>query len=230
MTTSDHNRLYLFALKDIHTLLSKHASFEVARFLGQDEVTSLLTRHVYDDVLSYFNIEVDFRRIVLGLHRVAEEYPESPWPRAMQARALIPYGHYGSAIREFEVAARMAPECALINIFCGEAYYYLAGREDPEAALDRYMSGVCYLTDAIMMDAGNPRPYLCRAHCQAHVIKLCKYPRDSGRFKIYYDKIQGDLMAAKRNSALTSLAAIDVVAKDIQAILGIESTQHITDS
>src|SRR5437899_3029611 len=179
MMSSDLNRLFLFALKDIHTLLAKHASFEVARFLGQDGVTSLLTRHVYDDVLSYFNMEVDFRRIVLGIHRAAEEYPESAWTRAMQGRALVALGYYESAIREFEVAARMAPECALINIFCGEAYYYLAGREDPENALDRYMSGVCYLTDAIMFESDNPRPHLCRAHCQAHVIKLCKYPQDS---------------------------------------------------
>lgn len=217
--------LYFRALTDIYDLLRGHAPMDLFQFLMEDGAFSRLLRYAYGTEQSCFDLSTDFPRIVGGLHRLAEQFPESPWSRSAQARALVALGNYESAIREFEMAARIAPECAFIPLFCGEAYYYLAGKATVES-LDHYVSALCYLSDAILLNPVVSRAYICRAHCQAHIIDLCEYPVGSARYALAYDKIQKDIRAAYEHSGQAMRCSLRLIARDIHAVvLGTKNTQ-----
>lgn len=228
MNRQDRHWLYLNALRDIHRLLLE-APLDLLRYLTKDGAYSILQRHIHGTPMSYFDLDLDYRRICQGLHRASEEYPENAYAKACQGRALVGLGHYEAAIQEYQVAARLAPESTLINVLCGEAHYYLAGREFVDS-LDCYMTAVCYLSDALMIDPKSSRAYICRAHCQAHVLSLCGYPQNSERFKLYYRKIIDDLLQAKRYTPIKSMVSIDLIEKAISAILGISLAQILLNS
>lgn len=165
------------------------------------------------------DIHSDFQCILQGLDKVIEAHPQEPWLRVMRGRALIAIGWHMAAIQD--LSAAMAADSAERCLFLAEAYFAQA-RETFDDPLSSYTVAAIWATKSIQFERKDPRPYLLRAQCDAHIMKLCGYHPKTLPFAKKYRDIEEDLRMARKLSDEAGQAEVTRIAKNIGALLGVE--------
>ena len=120
-----------------------------------------------------------------------------------------------------DLSAAMAADSAERCLFLAEAYFAQA-RETFDDPLSSYTVAAIWATKSIQFERKDPRPYLLRAQCDAHIMKLCGYHPKTLPFAKKYRDIEEDLRMARKLSDEAGQAEVTRIAKNIGALLGVE--------
>jgi len=221
MIKTDIKERYIEAIKDIRSTLLGPLHVNLVAFLANEGVPTYLRRWALPGSNFMTDIRSDFQRILTGLDKAIEVHPADPWLRVMRGRALTALGYFMAAIQDLDAAlgADSAERC----LFLAEAYFEQAKGtfNDP---LAYYTSAALYATKSIRFhtkEHNSPRPYLVRAQCDAHILKLCGYHHKTALFHDKYRDIEADLRAARD---VSGEAEITRIAKNIRSLLGVEES------
>lgn len=220
MIKTDTKQRYLEAIKDIRGLLLGPCPVNTVALLASEGIPTYLRRWALSGSF-ILDVHQDFQCILQGLDKVIEAYPQDPWLRVMRGRALIAIGWYMAAIQDLDAA--MGADSAERCLFLAEAHFAQT-RETFDEPLSCYTVAAIWATKSIQFERKDPRPYLLRAQCDAHIMKLCAYHIKTLPFIKKYKDIEEDLRAAQKLSDEVGQAEVARIAKNIGALLGIESS------
>lgn len=211
MIKTDTKTRYIEAIKDLRSIL-------LGPCLASEGIPTYLRRWALSGSF-IVDVQQDFQCILTGLDKTIEAYPQEPWLRVMRGRALIALGWHMAAIQD--LSAAMAADSAERCLFLAEAYFGQA-KETLNDSLSCYTVAAIWATKSIQFERNSPRPYLLRAQCDAHIMKLCAYHPKTLPFTKKYRDIEEDLRAAQKLSDETGQAEVTRIAKNIGALLGVE--------
>lgn len=220
MIKTDTKTRYIEAIKDLRSILLGPCPVNTVALLASEGVPTYLRRWALSGSF-IIDIHSDFQCILQGLDKVIEAHPQEPWIRVMRGRALIAIGWYMAAIQD--LSAAMAADSAERCLFLAEAYFGQA-KETLNDSLFCYTVAAIWATKSIQFERDNSRPYLLRAQCDAHIVKLCGYHPKTLPFAKKYREIKEDLRSAQKLSDEAGQAEVARIAKNIGALLGIESS------
>lgn len=218
MIKTDTKTRYIEAIKDIRGLLLGPCPVGTVALLASEGIPTYLRRWALSGNFMA-DVRLDFQRILTGLDKVLEAHPQEPWLRLMRGRTLIAIGWHMAAIQDLDAA--MAADGAERCLFLAEAYFGQA-REAFDEPLSCYTVAAIWATKSIQFERDNPRPYLVRAQCDAHIMKLCAYHPKTLPFTKKYRDIEEDLRSAQKLSDEAEQAEVARIAKNIGALLGVE--------
>lgn len=220
MIKTDTKTQYIDAIKDMRRVMLGPCPINVVGMLSYECVPTLLRRWAMSSDPIQADIRVDFQAILRGLDTVINACPGEPWLRVMRGRALTALGWYAGAIEDFE-AVIFSAESADSYLFMAEAYFGQAKITLNNKA-DYYGFAAFRATKSIQFhtkEQKSPRPYLLRAQCDAHIMKLCGYHRSTLPFRAKYLGIKDDLRTARQYAAEMESALVDSIEDNIEALL-----------
>lgn len=218
MIKTDTKTRYIEAIKDLRSILLGPCPVNTVALLASEGIPTYLRRWALSGSF-IIDIHSDFQCILQGLDKVIEAHPQEPWLRVMRGRALIAIGWHMAAIQD--LSAAMGADSAERCLFLAEAHFAQT-RETFDEPLSCYTVAAIWATKSIQFERKDPRPYLLRAQCDAHIMKLCGYHQKTLPFIKKYKDIEEDLRAAQKLSDEAGQAEVARIAKNIGALLGVE--------